>query len=117
MSEMIFGIYSQSSRLFDAFDYSLLHACCFWYVEANPGTTSGGIGHAANFPKRNVERAIKRLISDGWMEQRFDEKDRRFRRLYLTDMGSEATELCRDDVTEIRQRILAEQGASDNRQS
>ena len=57
------------------------------YVGRNPGCTSSEVGKFLQMDAGYTAHAVSKLIQEGFLERRRDEKDRRVQRLYLTEKG------------------------------
>lgn len=57
------------------------------YVGRNPGCTASEAGRFLQMDAGYTTHAVAKLIQEGFLERRRDEKDRRAHRLYLTEKG------------------------------
>lgn len=77
----------------------------------NDGLTQKQIQENLNLKPASVSGLVDLLLKKGFIDRKQDEKDARFKRLYLTDKGRNHESLCLDVLKEI-EAILA-QGFSD----
>jgi len=59
------------------------------WVNRSPGCGVLDISKALNVTPPTVSVGVRRLVRDGWLEQRSDPDDKRARPIYLTEKGSE----------------------------
>lgn len=57
-----------------------------------PGCTVQELAKTLRIANQNLNRVLSPLVKQGYVEQRHDPKDLRFRRLFLTDQGKELEE-------------------------
>ena len=59
------------------------------FINENEGTTMQDVTRLGQVDKGTTTKAISKLIDQGYVQSRTDEKDRRIKRLYITDKGAE----------------------------
>jgi DNA-binding MarR family transcriptional regulator len=67
---------------------SIPQAAMLEMVARDPGCGVLDIAKKLNVTAPTISVGIRRLVKDGWLEQRDDPNDRRARPIYLTDMGA-----------------------------
>ncbi|MDK3018634.1 MarR family winged helix-turn-helix transcriptional regulator [Pseudodonghicola flavimaris] len=62
------------------------------FIGVQPGCTVQELAKTLRIANQNLNRVLSPLVKQGYVEQRHDPKDLRFRRLYLTEQGRELEE-------------------------
>ncbi len=79
------------------------HQRTLYFVGQHPGLIVGDLLALLGITKQSLSRVLKKLIDDGFVEQRAGTNDRRQRRLFLTDSGRALD----DRLTAIQRAIFA----------
>jgi DNA-binding MarR family transcriptional regulator len=69
------------------------------WVNRSPGCGVLDISKALNVTPPTVSVGVRRLVRDGWLEQRSDPDDKRARPIYLTDRGTELVNTLKEHRT------------------
>ncbi len=71
------------------YEFGRAHHRVVHFVGRNPGITVAELLDILRITKQSLARVLRQLIERGFIEQKTGEKDRRQRRLYLTEAGAE----------------------------
>ncbi len=71
-------------------------------IEARPGITQRDLARALGLARATVSELVAQLINRGWVNQIASKKDRRQRRLTVTEEGREVTE----DIAKARRNLI-----------
>ena len=63
------------------------HQRSLYFVGQHPGLIVSDLLALLGITKQSLSRVLKKLVADGYLEQRAGTRDRRQRRLFLTDTG------------------------------
>ena len=115
--ELLFFAYrdfvGDPDRLLETFKFGRAHHRVIHFVDRNPGLTIAELLEILKITKQSLNRVLKELITQGFVESRLGIEDRRQRHLHLTAKGQG---LARDLASLQTQRIaraIAECGAQD----
>jgi len=78
---------ADADRLLDAFGFGRAHHRVLHFVSRHPGLTIAALLDILKITKQSLNRVLKALISQGFVEARAGEADRRHRRLFVTPEG------------------------------
>ena len=84
------------------------------WVARSPGCGVREIAQGLHVTPPTISVGVRRLIKDGWLEQRNDPDDRRARPLFLTEKGGAFVEIIRQHRTQTIKSFLS--GLSINEQ-
>lgn len=90
--------------------YSLASVSVVWTVAAFPGITSNGLIFKTKYSMRTVSRSVRKLISEGWIEQQTDPLDRRLKHHFITTKCREELRKAQDEMGQHLVRLMAEAG-------
>lgn len=93
---------SDPDVILSAYEFGRAHHRVVHFVGRNPGITVAELLDILRITKQSLARVLRQLIERGFVEQKTGEKDRRQRRLYLTENGEE---LLRRLVAPQRERV------------
>lgn len=93
---------SDPDAILTEYEFGRAHHRVVHFVGRNPGITVAELLDILRITKQSLARVLRQLIERGFIEQKTGEKDRRQRRLYLTEAGME---LWRRLVEPQRQRV------------
>lgn len=68
------------------------HLRALYFIGRRPGLVVGDLLDVLGITKQSLSRVLRRLVDDGYVEQRPGSGDRRQRQLHLTDRGAELEE-------------------------
>ena len=71
------------------YGFGRAHHRVIYFVGRNPGMTVSQLLDILKITKQSLARVLRQLVDEGFIEQRFDQKDGRRRLLHLLDKGSE----------------------------
>lgn len=113
--ELLFFAYrdfvGDPDRILERYGFGRAHHRVLHFVSRNPGLTIAALLDILKITKQSLNRVLKELLEQGYVEQRAGDVDRRQRLLYPTQSGRElAEELARLQTRRIS-RALAESGA------
>ncbi|MFZ3033331.1 MAG: MarR family transcriptional regulator [Parvibaculum sp.] len=80
---------SDPDAILSAYEFGRAHHRVVHFVGRNPGITVAELLDILRITKQSLARVLRQLIERGFVEQKTGEKDRRQRRLYLTENGEE----------------------------
>jgi len=91
--ELLFFAYrdftSDPDEILGEFGFGRAHHRILHFVDRYPGLRVADLLDILKITKQSLARVLRQLISSGFIEQRLGEADRRERRLYTTEQGSE----------------------------
>ena len=90
-------------RLLSERGYGRAHHRALHFIERFPGTTVNNLLSILGVTKQSLNRVLRALVEDGLVESRVGERDRRERRLTLTEEGR-ALEAALSDAQRARMR-------------
>ena len=97
------GFTADPDRILAELSYGRAHHRALHFIKRSPGTTVGSLLSILGVTKQSLNRVLRTLVSDGLVESRVGNRDRRERHLYLTDSGR-ALELRLSDAQRARMR-------------
>tara|TARA_R110000824_G_scaffold390760_8_gene587759 strand:- start:13910 stop:14386 length:477 start_codon:yes stop_codon:yes gene_type:complete len=104
--ELLFFSYrdfiSDPDAILAVYEFGRAHHRVVHFVGRHPGITVAELLDILKITKQSLARVLRQLIERGFIEQKTGEKDRRQRRLYLTNDGAE---LLRRLVAPQRERV------------
>ena len=110
--ELLFFAYrdfiGDADRLLAAYDFGRAHHRVLHFVHRQPGLTIAGLLDILRITKQSLNRVLKELIEQGYVESRHGEADRRQRRLFLTAAGGDLAQQLAMLQTRRFSRALAE---------
>jgi len=77
-----------ADRLLETFGFGRAHHRVLHFVYRQPGLTIAGLLEILRITKQSLNRVLKELIAEGFIEARAGEADRRHRQLYATERGA-----------------------------
>lgn len=80
---------SEPDKILTEYEFGRAHHRIVHFVGRNPGITVAELLDILRITKQSLARVLRQLIERGFIEQKTGEKDRRQRRLYLTQAGAE----------------------------
>ncbi|HEY4345735.1 MAG TPA: MarR family transcriptional regulator [Parvibaculum sp.] len=80
---------SDPDAILTEYEFGRAHHRVVHFVGRNPGITVAELLDILRITKQSLARVLRQLIERGFIEQKTGEKDRRQRRLYLTEAGAE----------------------------
>ena len=90
--ELLFFAYrdfiSDPDEILRAFGFGRAHHRVLHFVSRNPGMRVTELLDILKITKQSLARVLRRLIEEGYVEQRLGREDRRRRLLYATDKGA-----------------------------
>jgi DNA-binding MarR family transcriptional regulator len=89
--ELLFFAYrdfvGDPDRLLETFGFGRAHHRVIHFVDRNPGLTIAELLDILKITKQSLNRVLKELITQGFIESRLGIEDRRQRHLHLTETG------------------------------
>ena len=82
------GFTADPDRILEAHGYGRAHHRAVHFINRQPGLTVTTLLDVLGVTKQSLNRVLRTLIEDGLVESRVGTKDRRERRLHLTDKGA-----------------------------
>jgi DNA-binding MarR family transcriptional regulator len=112
--ELLFFAYrdfvGDPDRILETYGFGRAHHRVLYFVHRNPGLTIAALLEILKITKQSLNRVLKELIEQGYIESSAGRTDRRQRLLFPTAKGTSlAQDLVRLQATRIR-RALAESG-------
>ena len=83
------GFTSDPDKILDGLSLGRAHHRAIHFINRNRGLKVNDLLNTLGITKQSLNRVLRQLIEDGLVESRVGEKDRRERRLYLTDTGKQ----------------------------
>lgn len=87
------GITKAADERLSELGFGRAHHRTLTFIGLQPGCTVQELTKTLRIANQNLNRVLSPLVKQGYVEQRHDPKDLRFRRLFLTDQGKELEEL------------------------
>jgi len=81
------GFTSDPDKILDNYTYGRAHHRAIHFINRNRGLKVNDLLDILGITKQSLNRVLRQLIEDGLVESRVGQKDRRERRLFLTDAG------------------------------
>jgi len=88
-------------------DITLLQWAALVHIGINPDIDQRGLGERAGIDRTNTGRVVEELVTDGLVDRRVDELDRRARLLRLTPRGRDVLKRLRPLAFALEDRLLA----------
>ncbi|MEI6572844.1 MAG: MarR family transcriptional regulator [Alphaproteobacteria bacterium] len=115
--ELLFFAYrdfvGDPDRLLETFSFGRAHHRVIHFVDRNPGLTIAELLDILKITKQSLNRVLKELITQGFIESRLGIEDRRQRHLHLTETGQRLARDLASLQTRRIARAISECGASD----
>ena len=106
MTSLFSRAFSQHLKLLGQTEASLSSYAVFWCVASNEGSTQVEIAKITGLSAKTVSRVISQLGETrggrGWICQKFDDNDRRVRRLSLSKKGKNIHARLMKDLAEFQ---------------
>jgi len=106
MTSLFSRAFSQPLKLLGQTEASLSSYAVFWCVASNEGSTQVEIAKKTGLSAKTVSRVISQLGETrggrGWICQKFDDNDRRVRRLSLSKKGKNVHARLMKDLAEFQ---------------
>jgi DNA-binding MarR family transcriptional regulator len=106
MTSLFSRAFSQPLKLLGQTEASLSSYAVFWCVASNEGSTQVEIAKMTGLSAKTVSRVISQLGETrggrGWICQKFDDNDRRVRRLALSKKGKNVHARLMRDLVEFQ---------------
>ena len=106
--ELLFFAYrdftGEADAILEKFRFGRAHHRVIYFVGANIGISVGELLSILKITKQSLSRVLSQLMDEGFIIQETDDKDRRKRRLYLTEKGASLEKELTDQQS---QRIAA----------
>ncbi len=83
------GFTADPDRILEGIDYGRAHHRALHFINASPGTTVNNLLRTLGVTKQSLNRVLRRLIEDGYVESRVGQRDKRERHLFLTPPGAD----------------------------
>jgi DNA-binding MarR family transcriptional regulator len=74
-------------RFFDRYDLTVSRFYAIFHIGEEPGISMSNLSHKMLCDKSNITRIVRSLEVDGYVERKSHMRDRRTRRLFLTNTG------------------------------
>ncbi|MDP6571998.1 MAG: MarR family transcriptional regulator [Rhodospirillales bacterium] len=105
--ELLFYAYrdftAEPDSILAKYGFGRAHHRVIYFVGRKPGTTVGELLRILKITKQSLSRVLGQLVREGFVTQESDPRDRRRRRLRLTEKGAELERL----LTESQCRLVA----------
>ena len=98
------GFTSDPDKILNNYTYGRAHHRAIHFINRNRGLKVNDLLDILGITKQSLNRVLRQLIEDGLVESRVGQKDRRERRLFLTEAGTELERALSDAQ---RQRMRA----------
>ncbi len=82
------GFTADPDRILADKGYGRAHHRAIHFINRSPGTTVNNLLSILGVTKQSLNRVLRSLIEDGLVESRVGARDKRERKLYLTEVGS-----------------------------
>lgn len=106
--ELLFFSYrdftGEADAVLEDYGFGRAHHRIIYFVGANPGITVGELLDILKITKQSLSRVLSQLVEEAFVIQKSDAKDRRRRRLYLTDKG----QALESELTERQSKLIAD---------
>lgn len=77
------------------------------YIAMNPGCTQKDVAEFIQVSPPSIAVMVKRMVRDGVVQKKADEKDLRQNRLYITDKGMELAQHCHQMFNRMDEQVYA----------
>ena len=81
------GFTADPDRILELRGYGRAHHRAIHFIHRSPGTTVNNLLDILGVTKQSLNRVLRKLVEDGFVDSRVGSKDRRERNLYLTEEG------------------------------
>ncbi len=113
--ELLFYAYrdftAEPDSILAKFGFGRAHHRVIYFVGRQPGTTVGELLSILKITKQSLSRVLGQLVREGFVSQGADPRDRRRRRLHLTEKGMELEHLLTDSQCRLVADAYREAGA------
>ena len=113
--ELLFYAYrdftAEPDSILAKFGFGRAHHRVIYFVGRNPGTTVGELLRILKITKQSLSRVLGQLVREGFVTQEADPRDRRRRRLALTEKGANLEHLLTDSQCRFVAGAYREAGA------
>ncbi|MDV7270340.1 MarR family transcriptional regulator [Thioclava sp. A2] len=82
------GFTADPDRILEKHGYGRAHHRAIHFINRQPGLTVTTLLDVLGVTKQSLNRVLRTLIEDGLVESRIGQKDKRERRLHLTEVGA-----------------------------
>lgn len=110
MTGLFSRAFSQPLKLLGQTEASLSSYAVFWCVAFNEGSTQVQVADLTGLSAKTVSRVISQLGETrdgrGWIRQKFDDSDRRVRRLALSKKGKAVHARLMKDLAKFSNQVL-----------
>jgi DNA-binding MarR family transcriptional regulator len=93
-----------ADRLLEAYGFGRAHHRVLHFVSRQPGLTIAELLDILRITKQSLNRVLRELIDEGFIEARAGEHDRRHRQLFATDEGEKLAR----DLARVQSRRFAQ---------
>jgi len=104
---------SDPDRILEKYSFGRAHHRVLHFVNRRPGLTIAALLDILKITKQSLNRVLKELITQGFIESRLGIEDRRQRHLHLTETGQRLARDLASLQTRRIARAISECGASD----
>src|SRR4029079_17411761 len=77
----------ESDQQLKKYQLGRAHHRALYFIGRHPGQTVGAVLSSRKITKRSISRVLKGLLAQEYVEQKSGPRDRRERRLWLTERG------------------------------
>ena len=95
----MYNLYAASEEMTMSIGYVLLN------IDTENGTPATKIGPSIGMEPRSLTRMLKSLEEKGWIYREIDSKDKRFVKVFLTELGKRKRNYARDGVIKFNSEI------------
>jgi MarR family transcriptional regulator, organic hydroperoxide resistance regulator len=95
----MYNLYAASEEMTMSIGYVLLN------IDSENGTPATKIGPSIGMEPRSLTRMLKSLEEKGWIYREIDSKDKRFVKVFLTELGKKKRNYARDGVIKFNNGI------------
>jgi MarR family transcriptional regulator, organic hydroperoxide resistance regulator len=100
----MYNIYASPEEMTMSIGYVLLN------IDTENGTPATKIGPSIGMEPRSLTRMLKNLEEKGWIYRMTDETDKRFVKVFLTELGKQKRNFARQGVIDFNTNLVAELG-------
>lgn len=113
--ELLFFAYrdftGEADNILESYGFGRAHHRVIYFVGANTGISVGELLGILKITKQSLSRVLSQLMEEGFISQETDAKDRRKRRLYLTDKGTALEKKLTDQQSQMIAAAYSRSGA------
>ena len=95
----MYNLYAASEEMTMSIGYVLLN------IDTENGTPATKIGPSIGMERRSLTGMLKSLEEKGWIYREIDSKDKRFVKVFLTELGKRKRNYARDGVIKFNSEI------------